>query len=87
MKRKDFAYLLIIVSLIFGIMETQYFGWNLTPQSLAETICDGISLLLNFYGLYLLFTNKRKKDCVIHNTDWHGKCFKCGEQVFTRNNS
>jgi len=22
--------------------------------------------------------------CVIHSTDWHGKCFKCDEQVFTR---
>jgi hypothetical protein len=23
-------------------------------------------------------------ECVIHNTDWNGKCFKCNEQVFTR---
>ena len=23
-------------------------------------------------------------DCVIHSTDWNGKCFNCGEQVFVR---
>ncbi len=25
-----------------------------------------------------------QKECTIHNTDFNGKCFKCGEQVFTR---
>ena len=23
-------------------------------------------------------------ECVIHSTDWHGKCFVCDKQVFTR---
>ncbi len=28
---------------------------------------------------------KNKKECMgFHNTDFSGKCFKCGEQVFTR---
>lgn len=22
--------------------------------------------------------------CILHPTDWNGKCFKCGEQVFVR---
>jgi hypothetical protein len=22
--------------------------------------------------------------CLLHSTDWNGKCFKCGEQVFVR---
>lgn len=22
--------------------------------------------------------------CILHSTDWYGKCFTCGEQVFTR---
>jgi hypothetical protein len=26
----------------------------------------------------------RSEQCVLHSTDWHGKCFKCGEQVFVR---
>jgi acetolactate synthase small subunit len=24
------------------------------------------------------------EQCVLHATDWNGKCFKCGEQVFVR---
>jgi len=30
----------------FWLMETAYFGWNATPKSDAELICDGISLLI-----------------------------------------
>jgi hypothetical protein len=26
----------------------------------------------------------RSEQCVLHSTDWNGKCFKCGEQVFVR---
>jgi hypothetical protein len=26
----------------------------------------------------------RSEQCVLHSTDWFGKCFKCGEQVFVR---
>lgn len=37
---------LVLLSLMFGVMETAYFGWNLTPQSDAEMICDGITLLI-----------------------------------------
>jgi len=25
-----------------------------------------------------------KEECGLHSTDWYGKCFKCGEQVFLR---
>lgn len=46
------------LSLIFGWMETAYFGWNFTPQSDAELICDGITLLL----FALSFVAKRRKD-------------------------
>ena len=27
---------------------------------------------------------EKLSDCVIHSTDWNGKCFNCGEQVFVR---
>jgi len=27
---------------------------------------------------------KKNEQCVLHSTDWYGKCFKCGEQVFVR---
>jgi len=26
----------------------------------------------------------QSEQCVLHSTDWNGKCFKCGEQVFVR---
>lgn len=58
-RRKDFAWLLIIIANVFGFMETQYFGWNFTPQSKEEYICDGIALCINFFVLYLLLTAKR----------------------------
>lgn len=27
---------------------------------------------------------QQPEKCILHSTDWHGKCFKCGEQVFVR---
>jgi hypothetical protein len=26
--------------------------------------------------------SERSEQCVLHSADWHGKCFKCGKQVF-----
>jgi hypothetical protein len=26
----------------------------------------------------------QSEQCVLHSTDWQGKCFKCGEQIFVR---
>ncbi|MGI3042872.1 hypothetical protein [Shewanella algae] len=37
---------IFFIGLFFGIAEIWYFGWNLTPQSDAEMICDGIALLI-----------------------------------------
>ena len=34
------------LAMFFSVVETNYFGWNMTPQSEAELICDGITLLL-----------------------------------------
>jgi hypothetical protein len=31
---------------LFYINQNNYFGWNMTPQSDAEMICDGITILL-----------------------------------------
>ena len=43
--------------------------------------------LLNFTNTHQdlqLLQSRVVGECVIHSTDWHGKCFKCNEQVFTR---
>ena len=37
---------IVFFSVSFGLMETAYFGWNFTPQSDAEMICDGITILI-----------------------------------------
>lgn len=35
-----------ILAAAFGLIETAYFGWNPTPMSPQELICDGITLAL-----------------------------------------
>ncbi|WP_370601129.1 hypothetical protein [Pseudomonas nitroreducens] len=35
---------IFLLGLFFGLIETAYFGWNMTPQSDAEMICDGIAI-------------------------------------------
>jgi len=37
---------IFIFAIIFGLVETAYFGWNFTPQSDAEMICDGITMAI-----------------------------------------
>lgn len=37
---------IFVMGFVFGIIETGYFGWNFTPQSDAEMICDGIAVLI-----------------------------------------
>lgn len=58
--RRDIGILFIITSFAFAYMETDYFGWNLTAKSMAEMICDTISLTMDFFGIYLLVTKSKK---------------------------
>ena len=37
---------ILFISVFFAIVETGYFGWNIGPESDAEIICDGITMLL-----------------------------------------
>ncbi len=41
-----------------------------------DIAADEICSLFNVVG--------QSEQCVLHSTDWNGKCFKCGEQVFVR---
>lgn len=36
------------------------------------------------HQLAIMSLKYRKEECIIHSTDFFGKCFKCGEQVFER---
>lgn len=58
-RRRDFGWMLVIIGNVFGFLETQYFGWNLTPGSKAEFVCDGIAMCITIYGIYILITAKR----------------------------
>lgn len=40
------------IALLFGVMVNRHFGWNLTPQSDMELVCDGISLILTSMAAY-----------------------------------
>lgn len=44
---------IMLLGLFFAWSETAYFGWNLMPRSAAETICDGIALLIMALGIFL----------------------------------
>lgn len=48
---------MIIGSAIFCHLETAYFGYNLHPKTIAELICDGISLVVFGIGVYYLHTS------------------------------
>jgi hypothetical protein len=45
------AVLILYFAIIFTIVETAYFGWNMRPQSNAEIICDAISVGLCIWGV------------------------------------
>lgn len=47
---------LMIGGLLFGIIETIYFGWNYYPQSTAEKVCDFISLVISDCGNLLFLS-------------------------------
>lgn len=46
---------LIVISYLFNIIETAYFGWNMEAQSVAEKFCDGIAAGVLIAGFMLLF--------------------------------
>jgi len=37
---------ILFISIIFWLLETSYFGWNWSPQSPSEVVCDGIVAIL-----------------------------------------
>jgi len=37
---------ILLIAIVFGLVETAYFGGNWSPQSTGEVIADGIACLL-----------------------------------------
>ncbi len=54
------GYVLMVLGIVLSIIETWYFGWNMTPQSISEQYCDtfcGLLVLIGF--LMLCFSNNK----------------------------
>ena len=47
------GWILVICGLVFGLLQTAYFGWNLRPESKAENVCDMITCFAVWFGLAL----------------------------------
>lgn len=59
--KKLIGIICMIWGTIFCFLETEYFGNNFLPQSIAELICDVTSLLLVILGYNLFINHPDKK--------------------------
>lgn len=50
---------IFFIGLSFGIAETWHFGWNWTPQSASEAICDGITSIIMTLSVVVAFLERR----------------------------
>ena len=57
------------IGIFWWLMETSYFGWNNTPQSVAELFADGASLA--FYAAAFAFPPRAATAITITN-NWEG---------------
>lgn len=44
--RYEVNWLVFFLGQLFWLVETAHFGWNFTPKSDAEIVCDGIAVLI-----------------------------------------
>lgn len=52
------GFALLVAGYLFTVLETAYFGWNMTPQSNAEATCDHVGGLMVLAGCFvLMFVN------------------------------
>ena len=55
MIRKTIGIIVLMYSVLFCTLETEYFGNNWTPQTKEEMICDFTSLLLCVSGIIIIY--------------------------------
>ena len=46
MNKYEINWPVFVFGLLFSVLETAYFGWNLKPSSGEEMICDGIAFII-----------------------------------------
>jgi len=44
------SFISITLGIVFGLIETWYFGGNMFPESHAEILCDNLVISLLFFG-------------------------------------
>ena len=57
--KKYIGIILIMFGIVFGIIETSYFGGNFLPQSFAELICDILALIAMLVGIINIISSSR----------------------------
>lgn len=45
-----YSFLIMSTAVLYSIVETKFFGWNLLPQTPEELICDGIAICIASIG-------------------------------------
>lgn len=58
---KRIGAILAISGMVFGILETQYFGNNLLPNSKEELACDIVPLIMELCGVFIFYKNDKPK--------------------------
>ena len=56
------GFLLMVLGIVLCIIETWYFGWNMTPQSMSEQYCDIFCGSLVLSGFLMLFFSNNKNN-------------------------
>tara|TARA_R110002167_G_scaffold234388_1_gene439634 strand:- start:12175 stop:12486 length:312 start_codon:yes stop_codon:yes gene_type:complete len=101
MKNIKKARILMMLSWLVFITTNFYFGWNAKPMTNEEEYADFVvnallAIGVIFYFIPLLGIYEKlvkdlevKKDLDLckpfHSTDFTGKCFNCGKQIFNKN--
>jgi len=60
MKYRMLGHVVLLWSVVFAAIETAHFGYNWTPQSKEEVVCDATALLLLLCGIALIRSNPSK---------------------------
>lgn len=59
---KFLSYCLVAISLLYGSLETSFFGGNFFPKSVEELVADGIFLILfNISMITVMLSHQKDK--------------------------
>lgn len=50
-----------LITAYYSIIESNYFGWNISPQSFEELICDAIGFTFLIWSVIYIINSFKKK--------------------------